>query len=101
MVVTPEKMTKASIFLLFVFMTLVIAAALYLPIKSVFISVGAALLIVSALMIIFYSQELGIFAIVIFVIFAVATSLITLRADIGFLFGSLAAGAFIIYSFVR
>ncbi len=101
MVVTPEKMTKASVFLLFVFMTLVIAAALYLPIKSVFISVGAALLIVSALMVIFYSQELGVFAIVVFVAFAIVASLITLRADIGFLFGSLAAGAFIVYSFIK
>ncbi len=101
MALTPEKLSRASVLVLFIFLTLLITAVLYLPIKSVFISVGVALLIVSTLMVIFYSQELGIFAIVIFVIFAIATSLITLRADIGFLFGSLAVGVLVIYSFVR
>lgn len=101
MAVTPEKLSEASVVLLFLFLTLVIAGVLYLPTKNAFVSVGAAVLAVSALLIAFYSQETGIFAVFIFVVVAVVFSLLTMKLDAGFLAASLAAGAFVIYSLVQ
>lgn len=101
MVLTPEETSRGSILAIFIILVLIITGAFFLVVKSLPISFGIALLVVSAMMVIFYSQEIGILSIFLFAVIAVAVALFTLNLERGFLIASLLVGAFVAYSLLK
>lgn len=101
MAVTPERLSKASVLVIYLILVLVIAGGFFLVIKSLLISVSLSLLAVSAIMILFYSQEIAIFSVFLFVIAAIISGLATFNPQQTLLFSSIIVGAFVAYSLVK
>lgn len=98
---TAERMSKLSVVFLFLFVVLAIGGAVFLITGSFSLGVGLATITVSAILVIFYSQEIGTFSIFLFAIIAILVMLVTLNAEHGFLAASVVVGIFIIYSLTR
>lgn len=98
MAITPEKASKMSVVLIFIILVAALGGALSIFTHSIHMSVAAAIIIISSLMVVFYSQQIGIFAIFLFFIVFVVAAIITMKADVSLFAASLAAGAYVVYS---
>lgn len=101
MVLTPEQTSKGSIVALFIVLVLIITGAFFVVMKSLPVSFGSALLVVSALLVLFYSQEIGILVVFLFVVLALVGLLITFNAETGFVLASMVVGVFVLFSLVK
>jgi len=89
MAVTPEEMTKATVLMIFIFLVAVIGGVLFVAIKSALLSLSIAVMVVSLLMIVIYSRELGFFSGFFFVVSFLIVAVATRDAQTSFVFSSL------------
>ena len=101
MVVTPERLSRLSVVLLFVFLVLVTAAVLTFFTRNISLSISLGIILISAIMVVFYSQEIGGFTIFLFALLIIVAALLTFSVENGFLVASIIIGLFVIYSFIR